>query len=417
MMERHVILGLVLGATLGVACHSARPSPKPIPAEPDPASQESLSALSEHVVKSEDGYFTATVEGSAPPTVTSDKGIYSISTPIGSSVPAECYLFKSRKSQATLLKDILGDILSPARGGVEKIEYEEIDAGALEGRPYISAAVVYVTRSKTVGRLKSYAIGRLSGPLVCLHNQQGYAKTFRQHVAGIVRTLSIKEPIDALAPPRIRRIYTFTLDGKKVGYEEELEYNERSGERLQISLAARFIPEPGGGINALDSARRVESDRRGVIDFIRYEDQDNSGELASLVVVADKANDYLVNGSVRNKSVSGRFKTKRGLWDDVKLREQFVKSQSASTPTLAYEAYLYDAEPLSPTPIQIERVAPPPVGPPEWGKLIMKVPDGTVTMTVDENGLITDMRIPAGKRTLHIQKVWSSEEYPGPKRP
>ncbi len=118
----------------------------------------------------------------APPVLT--EGVYYTQLDIGTTVPMECYFYTEPLDMAgdlvALAEVVLGHLEKQA-GEIVMRGVEKIEAGAVDGSPFLGLSWMYRTlgdNGPLVWQLKQRLGRRGAGSVYCIHNEVGYSATF-----------------------------------------------------------------------------------------------------------------------------------------------------------------------------------------------------------------------------------------------
>ena len=145
-----------------------------------------VNTLSAHKIASPDQFFSATVSAASVPQVTPTEELYQITIPVDTQMPVECLVFKAENDSAATLRTIVGEMLSD----LPKNRVLAVDAGTFEHLPYLYQETLYAS-AEGAGTLKGLVVPLPSASVVCVHDEVGYANTFKRVVGSLVTSLSM----------------------------------------------------------------------------------------------------------------------------------------------------------------------------------------------------------------------------------
>jgi hypothetical protein len=164
------------------------------------------------------GAFRGRVPATLPAPPQRDGDAWTLLLGIGSAVPVECRIHDGDLdlawSLARLSEERL-DALAPRVGGIDASRVARVDAGALAGSLFLGLDRVYrLSGGTSFGQMKHLMVSRAGRAIHCVHDEVGYAQSFRRVVEALVAGLVFAEPA---AEPAYEEIVVLSANGRTIG--------------------------------------------------------------------------------------------------------------------------------------------------------------------------------------------------------
>ena len=241
------------------------------PREPEPTGPfaRELSALPKHRVDSAERIFTAEVEASAPPTLARNEGSTRIDIPLGTGAALACFVYERPL-------DAAGALLAVAKAmrgtpGVTVRSMKPTEVSMVAGAPVLFFRVDYETAAPGgpgAGQMKLMVSAGRELPLLCAHDEPGYARTFRRITTDLARTLQV--PGRPRPPARDGELHVLRLDGRLAGFEWRAARSETPGSARTESTTSLLLPGADGTLRAEDVTTTTLTDEQGHLTELRY---------------------------------------------------------------------------------------------------------------------------------------------------
>lgn len=322
-----------------------RPSPEGAstePTEPEPTGPfaRELSALPKHRVDSAERIFTAEVEASAPPTLARNEGSTRIDIPLGTGAALACFVYERPL-------DAAGALLAVAKAmrgtpGVTVRSMKPTEVTGVAGAPVLFFRVDYETAAPGgpgAGQMKLMVSAGRELPLLCAHDEPGYARTFRRITTDLARTLQV--PGRPRPPAGDGELHVLRLNGRLAGFEWRASRSETPGLTRTESTTSLLLPGADGTLRAEDVTTTTLTDAQGRLTELRYaraedgalalqvtlrqEKQPAAHNAPSAVPSSPEAltvpgTTYRYEGRQGTRTLKGTFTSKRGLATDEDIR-------------------------------------------------------------------------------------------------
>ncbi|WP_241758969.1 hypothetical protein [Pyxidicoccus parkwayensis] len=324
------------GAQAGSAVQGA---PTTGPREPEPTGPfaRELPPLPKHRVDSPERIFTAEVEASSAPTLARNEGSTRIDIPLGTEAALGCFVYERPL-------DAAGALLAVAKAvregpGVTVRRMEPTEVAVVSGAPVLFLRVDYESTAPGdtgAGQMKLMVSASPELPLLCAHDEPGYAKTFRRITLDLARTLQV--PGRPRPPARSEELHVLKLDGRLSGFDWRASRSEAPGFTRTESTTSLMLRNADGMLRAEDVTTTTLTDERGHLAELRYARAED-GTLAMQVTLRREkepatanapstspealtvpGTSYRYEGRQGPRALKGTFTSKRGLATDEDIR-------------------------------------------------------------------------------------------------
>ncbi len=201
-------------------------------------------------VASEDGWLQARVPGGVRHKVVLESGGYSLSVVVGDALTVSCEVLRGSRDLAALLAEtaeITFGQLRKANGEIEARTVEMVDAGAVDGRPYLALRWLYRARREgdvRVGGLKQFAADFGDAVVYCANDELGYVKTFDSIARTLVGGLRIEgQPVDR---GHFGEVSVVSIDGQPVGVARTTLKRDADGDTQVVNKGAILVQTTPG---------------------------------------------------------------------------------------------------------------------------------------------------------------------------
>jgi hypothetical protein len=291
--------------------------------------------------------WSAKVEAESAPAVSLLESATVVDIPIGTQDPVRCYVYADDVDPG----GTLGRVLDDAGRHAEYARIFPVDVVVAAEAPALQVAALYTTRGPQgdqVGGQLELLFHALPGhPVLCVHDELGYTRSFRRVALGFSSSLRTE-----LAPPAPRwlEVQVARIDKTPVGFTRRALVASETGGVRTLETSSFMLPvsdqtwvfEDEGSYSDLDPAGRIQ---RAV--FAQF-----SGGRELLNLRIDRfSGSYLVQGKRAGENVSAEFRTRDpeglpgptlvGQWLDQQERvevEEFRPNLNAAEPvTVTYQ--------------------------------------------------------------------------------
>jgi hypothetical protein len=354
-------------------------------------------------VKLQAGSYSGEVEATATPVVEVKPDETKISFSFGSEGIVHCTIYPDPIDPAS-------DIASTLRADGDKMSIREV-------KPYAVVAVgedpaLFVEASYVVSRPGGIAVGQLklaaidspTAPMLCLHDELGYADTFKRVTTELAASIQSAHPRPVL---KYVALWVARIGDAPVGFGREVAGVDDERRPVFESCAAFLLPKPALATELVirDIVESDTEDGHGGVLEIRFASGDaTEGGAKSVVAKRVGTQEYTYEGTGEGgKKVSGKFKTKgpRGLRSAAEraaIRRDLVSGKPVSGQTYV-ERYSPDKTVTEPVE-SLYRL----LGKPE--RKVEESTDGEITWTgtIDEKGLLANGEL-SGKPPLTLERI------------
>jgi hypothetical protein len=352
-------------------------------------------------IAAEDRFFSATVSGSASPTVTPHEGFYQLTVPIDSAIPAECFVYQNALDSATTLRSLLTDLLADLPGS----RLLKIDAGSFDQLPYLYQESLYRTEQGAAGVLKGIVVPIGASTLACLHDEPGYSETFRRMVGGLAASLHTRE--SAQESWKYQEIMVWRLRDMNVGYTVNRVRKVADGEIKSIAETALIVPRSADETMTHDGYDVTYEMENGQLVNGRYAEAENGDITLSINLEQGAGGDYRVSGQFQGKEIDAPLDSQA---DPVGPYYQYIELVRAANPddgrprALSLDTYIPSANPLQTIAVEAQPTGQRVGDLPEYAMLFSGMKAISV---IDANGQKA-VTVQMGPLELQLNRVYAS---------
>lgn len=354
--------------------------------------------LPKQAVAGLDKAWKAQVGAVGAPKVTLSEGISVLDAPIGSGSPLHCEFYAEDVDAAGSISGVLGMV-----GQKVKLQtVEPWDVRVVKDAPTLYVRALYLAetaRGKALGELKIALFTGNGHPVVCLHDELGYEKTFLELTSAFFE--SIERAGTADPAPEYLEVQTGKLGDIPVGFT--ITRIEREGDtRVLKDSVAMMVPASTTDLRLIDDFSTQTIDSRGMlVKGVWAEGQGGKLQL-KMQLERDKGATYKYEGEVQGKPVHGTFKTAggAGVSTGVSISRSLVKAmKKAGGFAITEQTYHPGTDPTQPLDVKYSRTPSDPAGQ-------VRVGMGKLEFTghVDPNGLLDQTTMPMGGFTLTLHR-------------
>lgn len=394
------------------------------PTEPEPtgAFARELPQLPRHRVDSAERVFTAEVEASARPTLARNEGSTRIDIPLGTEAALACFVYERPLDAAGALLAVAKAVGSGPGVTVRRMVPTEV--AVVAGAPALFLRVDYETTAPGgtgAGQMKLMVSASPGLPLLCAHDEPGYAKTFRRITTDLARSLQV--PGRERPPARGEEFHVLKLDGRLAGFEWRASRSVGGGHTRTESTTSLLLPGAEGGLRAEDSTTTTLTDERGHLTELRHaraEDgalalqvtlrrereaaarTDGSGQPSTPEALTLPGTTYRYEGRQGPRALKGTFTSKRGLATEDDLRLVVRKwLLSGGKPEVVLDVYRPAVDATAPVELTLRRESSASAGP---RALTLTVGASTARARANAQGLLEWMEVsrPEGNLTSDL---------------
>lgn len=357
------------------------------------------SGLSEHRVTGPNKSFTATVRAAAPPKVSVEGKVAIVEIPIGSGDPIRCQVVNDAL-------DAGGTVAGILTNASKKVQFAKVAPWAIEAVKEIPTTFVhalYTTQSpkgKAAGELKLAVHAPADRPIICVHDEFGYEKTFLESAKAFCD--SIEYP-DKVVAPSYAELQIARINGAPVGFSKTTIAVE-GAKRRYTDVTTLLLPALANELQVEDnySVEVVDQDLR--LDTGAWVTASSGHIDLNVQVKRVKGGSYHYGGEFQGKKIDGDFKTKdgKGLPSSLSIARELSGRGKGSAP-FSFEAASYhpSVDPTTPMVTKYFR---------ERGDAESSVRQqmGKTTMTgiLDELGVLKKGEMPIGGASLTLERTF-----------
>lgn len=341
------------------------------------------------------------VEAKATPEVENAEDNEVLSIPIGTEQPVTCTIFATRIDAGGTTRRLVDSLAK----SLEIVQAFPVDVSEVGGNAILFTQVVYRTKTEKgpmAGVLQVAVQPHETHSLLCVHDEPGYAATFRRIVKGLVGSL-VSEAEDGRAQGRFAEVQAIRIGPVPVGFSERVMWAREDGGRTSLTWSAQLLPRSPSEFVAIDTVEREESDARGLLIEATHVHVHN-GEVESNFTVTrgEDGKTFRYEGEKKGKKLQGSFKCQAGLATELWFARRFdAKSGFGPKGEVRHEGWSSSANPLAATPIVYRKDA---AGP---RRARMTIGPLSIAGELDDHGLFGKAEMPIGPATMVLDRIWT----------
>ncbi len=260
-------------------------------------------------VKSTDGFFRAQVPAKLMGKIAPDEETYLVRMDAQAGSPVECVVLREGQDLASFLvatSKQAYEMIASAHGKVAAKQIERVDAGAIGSSPFLAVDWTHRLEREgqepAVGALKQIAASKDGHTIYCVHEEVGYAQTFRRLADALVSSLVFDD-----APktrPYRSEISTLALQGMRVAVDEVTYTKDADGDTQIQHTSAMLVPVDGQTLSASDELMIQWARPDGsLINALQIESED--GKIATQLKLEPRdGGSWAVSGTFKSKPLS-----------------------------------------------------------------------------------------------------------------
>ena len=367
-------------------------------------------------VKSTDGLASYKAEaGSLPKMELNQQQLefYYSAIDIGSAAPLECTFYKTDINPASSLKRLANGVLNSAQivGTVTKKEIAYIDAGEMNGTPFLQMDTSYLTSKngvQMVGYFKSLVAIKGRDSIVCWHNDLGFKDTFRKLTSQVVSSYEFKRVDGTVFKPTYSEVLVFKVQNRPIGFSTSMVLDGNNESKIWINRSAILaISHSISEVSATDDSQLEVSGKNGMISLGKYAGETDLEVGHVIDLNSQDGRVFHVKGIFKGKDISSFMKTS-GLvsnYQQTKMAsEAFFKDKKKKFTATGYVPSLSPVKPID-LHYTLKELKP--------GGAVVNVKIGEINSTIDmqENGTSKGVVIPIGPVKIEGTKVYEAGAF------
>ncbi len=302
-------------------------------------------------ISAQDGFFSASITGSAQPSVQAHEGVYQVSVPIGTEVMAECFIYHEPLDTAATLNLLFDESLA----FTEETEIHEIDAGVFDKVPYLYQEKLYLTKQNKVGMLKIFVSPFDSSLLACMHDTAGYRETFRKMASSLAKSLVLHN-VDS-ENWQHEEILVWKLHDMKIGYTLSRAVPDENGDIKSVVETALVIPRSEQETLVHDEYNLTYEQPDGALINGRYSEAENGKLKVNVSLDPNEQGGYQVSGTFQGKEINAPLKSAKSVDGPYYQHREMIRAADPNNSQLQsvhINAYMPSANPLEAVEMDIE---------------------------------------------------------------
>jgi hypothetical protein len=295
------------------------------------------------------------VRASAAPTLKHDEGVVMITIPIAEGGTVECFLYERNPDPGATLMHMLGGLRKSA-------EIRELRPGPLEVKresPVVPLTALYTVEQEgglALGQLKLAFHARYDHSSLCVHDQVGFSKTFREVSGGFFDTLEAgREDLKT----EYTELSSATIDGIPAGFDRVMIFRDGKEER-RVSTSLLLMLRSASDLVTEDSASSQVSNLEGRVTSGEWYSSESGAPELNVSLELRKAGSYHYEGTFKGKPIQGDFthSDQRGLAGGRSLERDLKKHLKGAKPfSISHVSYSPGRDPTRPTEETYSRLA------------------------------------------------------------
>ena len=311
----------VLAFITAAACSNSAGKKAPEAGPGAPTAQENdvlsreIEPLALRPVADENALFTTQVEASAAPEISNSGGLRQVVIDIGTEQPVRCFVYPKAINLAQTLRLFVNSVVSH----VNRHEVESIDAGQINGQPFLSVVTSYLIEQdgqKGGGQVKYLASRSDNTTTLCMHDEPGYVHSFLRVASSFVQNEKfVDSDEDSTKKLLVWRTVSVQRAGKtSVGVIESRLYEGEAGYAFATSRSV-LLPSEDGTVVASDEAENQFSNLEGDVLEAKYVKIINDAVAYNLGLSLESKTNYKVSGLYNGETLNGNIKVDSAMRD------------------------------------------------------------------------------------------------------
>lgn len=274
---------------------------------------------------------------------------------IGSVAPLECSFYKTDINPASSLKRLSNSVLGnkDLLGEVTKKEIAFIDAGVMNGTPFLQLDTSYITKkdgAEMVGYFKTMVAIKGRDSIVCWHNDLGFKQTFRTKTSQIVSSYAFKHPDAAYFNPRYSEVIVYKIMERPIGFSYSLVLDANNNSKVWINRSSILALTTNlSEISSVDDSQVEVSGSNGMLTLGKYTSENDLQVGHAIDVTSQNGTVYHVKGLFKGKDITTFMKTP-GLTSNYQLTkmagDNFFKNKKKAFKATGYVPSLSPVKPV-----------------------------------------------------------------------
>lgn len=416
MLLRRSLLAVPL--CLATACATTQPATKEAPPPQAGAAQppqqqapqqfdlqaqvarELPAPLPKRPVMAPDGHFRTQVEAAGEVKVEPREGVTSVIIPLGTDSPVQCYVYREAVDAGARVNAVVQAVAKELQLKLVR----PMDLQVVRGAPAMFFEVVYTAQTEAgtaAGQVKMMMHADNAAPVLCMHDELGYAKSFQRVATDFARSLETAEPPTA---PRFNDVQAVRINDIPVGFEWRALYDADEGATMTETITAMFMPRSATDLLVQDTTVRELTDKGGQLQRLQYAKLEN-GEPQLQVGLTREKKGYAYEGEQDGKPLKGTFAApKGGLLTETTSAPRVKKDLLEGTQKqLTFHHYSPGVNPAGPIPVVYAKVE---GGAPRAVNITFS--QMTLQAVLDANGFLEKGTLPLGGATMVQQRLEAS---------
>jgi hypothetical protein len=345
-----------------------------------------------------------TVPAREPPGVTPGEEFVTMVADIGATQPLTCFVYPNRIDPASSYQKLLDSAV--AASGIVVLAAEVADIAVVKGSPLLVFHLAYTTQQNGqpgMGLLKVAILPHDLHSLTCVHDELGYAATFRRATAAIAGALRRPGQVNPRDRARYAELHLARILGRPAGFQEQYVTAGADGGRTMVSASTHVFNRSPKDLLGSDSHHVTAADADGTLRWSTSVDVEAGEISAQLQIEREGATlAYAYSGTRSGKKLAGRFESARPVATELLIARLLSRAgKNVPEPEARVLEWVPSIDPRRATEVvyRSDENRPGAVQA-ELGSILVKG-------TVDLNGWLERSELDLGPFTLVLERVWT----------
>lgn len=284
-----------------------------------------------------EGRFAGATEAVGRPVLEEAEAFTTVEIPIGTGAEISCFLYRDSIDAGVSLQRIIS-----ALGETVTLEaLRPVEIAAAGARPALFLELDYTTPTEdgrtAAGQVKLMAAPDDDLPLICLHDELGYRRTFRRVAQGFAASLQPRGE-----QPRFTELHVFRVNDLPVGFEQRRIWELEQGQTVVENTAVLMMPRSRNALVFQDTSSTQVSDKGQRVTQYSYARARDGQLLVHATLERQQGNTYRARGTHQGKEFSATLTTEdtQGLLSEVAIQRELKRRLlSGETPQLSFQTY------------------------------------------------------------------------------
>ncbi len=183
------------------------------------------------------------------------EGYYGLEIDAGSQSRIACFLYPKGLHLATAISAMAEQMISKeAEPGLDTRQVADVDAGSVDGYPFVGVQWLYRVNQdgvKALGQLTIYSALKHGIGIACIQNELGYERTFFRAFEAVVGSLEVPGMMPPM--PYYSEVALLSIGDRKVGVTRLSLQRDSDGDTAIATSTAMLLQTGPGQVSSLDT--------------------------------------------------------------------------------------------------------------------------------------------------------------------